>query len=202
VGRAAARPPGRGVSLPAVRRVVTGHDASGRAVIAADGSPPTSVTIEAVPGTVFHEIWSTDSVPAEIDNGADPTLGPLRLAPPAGGTRIRIVDLPPDSVQDALTPEEAAAAFATIGALDAHGADGPHALMHRTETVDYGIVLVGEVWLVVDEGETQLRPGDVVVQRGTNHAWSNRTHEPARMAFVLVDGHFSDATRTPSEGGH
>jgi quercetin dioxygenase-like cupin family protein len=60
--------------------------------------------------------------------------------------------------------------------------------MHRTKTVDYGIVLSGEIYLVVDEGETLLKPGDVVVQRGTNHAWSNRSDEPCRMAFVLVDG--------------
>ena len=71
--------------------------------------------------------------------------------------------------------------------------------MHRTETVDYGILLSGEVWLVVDEGETRLAPGDVVVQRGTNHAWSNRAEETARMAFVLVDGRFADELRQPTE---
>jgi mannose-6-phosphate isomerase-like protein (cupin superfamily) len=183
-----------------VRRVVTGHDTEGRAVIALDGPPPTSVALDSVPGTVFHELWATPSVPAEIDNGVDPTLGPLQLAPPTGGTRIRIVDIPPDTVQNALTPEEAAAAFAAIGASDAHGLDGPHALMHRTETVDYGIVLTGEVWLVVDDGETRLGPGDVVVQRGTNHAWSNRTEETARMAFVLVDGRFADELRPTDRG--
>jgi hypothetical protein len=177
--------------LPSVRRVVTGHDADGRAVIASDGAPPTVLEIAAVPGTVFHEIWSTAVTPAPVDNGADPTLGPLVLAPPAGGTRIRIVDIPPDAVQNAISAEDAAAAFEAIGAGDAHGGEGPHALMHRTETVDYGIVLAGEVWLVVDEGETQLHAGDVVVQRGTNHAWSNRTGETARMAFVLVDGSFA-----------
>jgi hypothetical protein len=169
-----------------VRRVVTGHDGAGRAVIASDGAVP-PVAIAAVPGTFFHEIWATPSLPAAIDDGVDPTGGPLRLAPPAGGTRIRIVDIPPDAVQLAVSAEEAAAAFAEMDAPHAHGS-GRHALMHRTETVDYGIVLHGEVWLVVDEGETRLGPGDVVVQRGTNHAWSNRTDQPARMAFVLVDG--------------
>ncbi len=176
--------------LPPVRRVVTGHDALGRAVIASDGAPPTSVELAAVPGTFFHEIWSTAETPANVDSGPDPTLGPLVLAPPRGGTRIRVVDIPPDSVQNAISPEDAAAAFEAIGAGGAHGGEGPHALMHRTETVDYGIVLAGEIWLVVDEGETRLRPGDVIVQRGTNHAWSNRTEETARMAFVLVDGRF------------
>ena len=139
--------------LSPVRRVVTGHDADGRAVISSDGAPPTVVALDAVPGTVFHEIWSTGSVPARIDNGADPTLGELRLDPPAGGTRIRVVDIPPDSVQNAISPDAAAAAFAQIGASQAHAAEGPHALMHRTESLDYGIVLAGEVWLVVDDGE-------------------------------------------------
>ena len=182
-------------SLEPVRRVVTGHDASGRAVIASDGLPPRVVELAAVPGTIFHEIWSTDSVPSRVDNGPDPTVGELRLAPPPGGTRIRVVDIPPDSVQDAVSPEEAAAAFAEMGGSEAHGAGGPHALMHRTESVDYGIVLAGEVWLVVEDGETRLQPGDVVVQRGTNHAWSNRTEATARMAFVLIDGVFSDEIR-------
>ncbi len=146
-------------SLSPVRRVVTGHDADGRAVIALDGPPSTSVAIEVVPGTVFHELWATATVPAQIDSGGDPTLGALQLAPPVGGTRIRIVDIPPDSVQNALTPEQAAAAFAAIGASHAHGLDGPHALMHRTETVDYGIVLSGEVWLVVDDRRDAARAG-------------------------------------------
>jgi len=172
---------------PSVRRVVTGHDDAGRAVIASDGAA-TAIEIAALPGTFFHEVWATPSVPAVIDNGPDPTAGPLRLAPPAGGTRIRIVDIPPDSGHEAVSAEEVAAAFAAIDAPEAHGSGGPHALMHRTETIDYGIVLSGEVWLVVDRGETKLAPGDVVVQRGTNHAWSNRTADTARMAFVLVDG--------------
>ena len=175
-----------------MRRVVTGHDADGRAVIASDGPPPTALEIAAVPGTVFHEIWSTAETPAPVDDGPDPTLGPIVLAPPPGGTRIRIVDIPPDSVQDAISREDAAAAFEEIGAHGAQRGEGPHALMHRTETVDYGIVLAGELWLVVDEGETLLHPGDVVVQSGTNHAWSNRTEETARMAFVLVDGRFAE----------
>lgn len=172
---------------PPVRRIVTGHDDAGRAVIVSDGVA-TATEITGLPGTFFHEVWSTSSVPAVIDNGFDPTVGPLRLAPPAGGTRIRIVDIPPDSVQQGASAEEVAAAFAAIDAPKAHGAAGSHMLMHRTETVDYGIVLSGEVWLVVDEGETKLGAGEVVVQRGTNHAWSNRTADTARMAFVLVDG--------------
>ena len=72
-------------------------------------------------------------------------------------------------------------------------ADSPHKLMHRTETIDYGILVAGELWLVMDEGETKLNVGDVVIQRGTNHAWSNRTNEIARMVFILLDGKFAES---------
>jgi uncharacterized cupin superfamily protein len=68
----------------------------------------------------------------------------------------------------------------------------PHKLMHRTETIDYGILISGELWLIVDEGETKLNVGDVVIQRGTNHAWANRSNEIARMAFILLDGKFDE----------
>jgi len=173
--------------LPPVRRVVTGHDERGRAIIVSDGDAR-EVPIAAVPGTVFHEIWSTDGSRMPAD-GPDPALGAFALEPPSGGSRVRVVDIPPDTVQATLSPDEAAAAFAEVGAAHAGGAaaDAPHPLMHRTQTVDYGIVLEGEVWLVVDDGEVRLGPGDVVVQRGTNHAWSNRTNAVARMAFVLLD---------------
>ena len=176
--------------LPAPRILVTGHDDAGRAVLIADGPPRRSVALEAVPGTVFHEVWSTRESPARVDAAPEGPDASFALAPPPGGSRVRIVDIPPDSVQAALSPDEVASAFAEIGAPEAGtgGDRAPHPLMHRTDTVDYGIVLVGEVWLVVDEGETRLSPGDVVIQRGTNHAWSNRTDAVARMAFVLLDG--------------
>ena len=138
-------------------------------------------------------------MPAQIDNGADPTLGAAAARAADRWNTDPDRGHPPRHRPERAQPEEAAAAFAAIGASDAHALDGPHALMHRTETVDYGIVLSGEVWLVVDDGETRLGPGDVVVQRGTNHAWSNRTEETARMAFVLVDGRFADELRPPTE---
>jgi mannose-6-phosphate isomerase-like protein (cupin superfamily) len=179
-----------------VRRVVTGHDARGRAVIVLDG-PARSIPVAAVPGTVFHEIWSTAGSPAPLDDGPDPALAELALEPPPGGSRVRVVEIPPDSVQASLSQGDVAAAFDEIGAGAAAGArpDAPHPLMHRTETVDYGIVLEGEVWLVVDDGEARLGPGDVVVQRATNHAWSNRTDTVARMAFVLLDARQADRSR-------
>ena len=179
--------------LPGFKRVVTGHSAEGRAVVVHCSAAPNTFALQSVPGTVFHEIWNTSASPAPVDNGDDPTARPLHLSPSPLGSLIRVVDIPPDSVQNQVSAEAAAAAFAEIG--QAHAGTGHansrHKLMHRTETVDYGIVTEGEVWLVLDEGEVHLTRGDVVVQRGTNHAWSNRTEAMARMVFVLLDGRFA-----------
>jgi len=179
-----------------IHRVVTGHDRQGKAVVVSEGPPPTVTELRAIPGTVFHEIWNTESSPAAIDNGADPTIGPIVLSPPAQGTRVRFVDIPPD------TPEFVAngavrmlEAFEQIS--EAHAstvcASSPHPLMHRTESIDYGVVIEGEMTLVLDEEEVLLKPGSVVVQRGTNHAWANRSGKPCRMLFVLVGGRYDPA---------
>lgn len=184
------------MSFPPIHRVVTGHNDQGQAIVSSNGPLPTVAELQFVPGTVFHEVWNTDATPAPIDNGPDPTLGPLTLPPPRHGTRIRFVDIPPDT--PALLQGGGAAvkaAFAQIGdaAASTATAQSPHPLMHRTETVDYGIVIEGELTLVLDQGEVQLRPGSVVVQRGTNHAWANRSGKPCRMLFVLIDGAFAPA---------
>jgi mannose-6-phosphate isomerase-like protein (cupin superfamily) len=179
------------MSFPPIHRVVTGHDALGKAIVASDGPLPQVVEIEAIPGTIFHEVWSTTGAPAVVDNGPDPTLGALVLPPPPRGTRIRFVDIPPDT-DDYLAhgAQRMDEAFAQIGdaAASTVKADSPHPLMHRTESVDYGIVIEGEMTLVLDDSEVLLGAGSAVVQRGTNHAWANRSGRPCRMLFVLVDG--------------
>lgn len=129
-------------------------------------------------GSLFYELWATDAAPAPIDTEPinaepidtgpiDPAAGPLSVSPAPNGTKIRINELPP-------------------------GAGSP---MHRTQTVDYGIVLDGEVVLVLEDSETVLRAGDVVVQRGTSHRWENRSAATARVAFVLIDGAFTTELR-------
>jgi len=180
-------------ALPPFKRVVTGHDADGRAVIASCGPTARVFALQAVPGTVFHELWNSSASPALLDNDDDPTGKPLQLSPDPHGSVIRVVDIPPESVQNRVSAAEAAAVFAEIGQSHAGTGDGNarHKLMHRTETLDYGIVTEGEVWLVLDDQEVQLKRGDVVVQRGTNHAWSNRTEAMARMVFILLDGRFA-----------
>jgi hypothetical protein len=174
------------------RRIVTGHDPRGRAIIASNAAPPAVFAIKSVPGLVFTEVWRTADSPARIDNGPDPTLVALNLLPAPSGSLIRVLDIPPGGVHE--TDGGAAAdSFAEMGASHTLSAgNASHPFMHRTETVDYGILLSGEIWLIVDEGEVKLNPGDIAIQRGTSHAWSNRSDRPARLIFILLGGKFAD----------
>ena len=179
------------MAFPPIHRVVTGHAADGSAVVSSNGPLPTVVEIDAIPGTVFHEVWCTSRTPALLDNGPDPSTGALTLPAPQGGTRVRFVDIPPDSADFlAHGAQRMRQAFHQVGdeAISTVRSDSPHPLMHRTETIDYGVVIEGEMTLVLDDSEVLLKPGSVVVQRGTNHAWANRSGKPCRMLFVLVDG--------------
>lgn len=191
------------MAFPPIHRIVTGHNEHGQAVVVSDGPLPTVKEVAAIPGTIFHEVWSTDATPAPIDNGPDPTPGPLMLPPPKAGTRFRFVDIPPDTPEFLASGEaRMKAAFGEIGDAGASKAraDSPHPLMHRTESVDYGVVIEGELTLILDEGEVPLRPGSVVIQRGTNHAWANRSGQPCRMLFVLIDGRYEPTLATALDG--
>jgi mannose-6-phosphate isomerase-like protein (cupin superfamily) len=171
-----------------VRRIVTGHDADGTAIIVADG--PTSRIHDDLgeEGLVFQEIWHTTETPALIDRDRREADEPrLVLAPPQNGVRIRVLDIPPEA-----DGADMDAVFENVGATDAKLESDRHRSFHRTETVDFGIVLSGEIVLLMDEGETTVRAGEIVVQRGTNHGWMNRSDEPCRIAFVLIDGQYTD----------
>lgn len=183
------------MSAAPIRRVVTGHDATGRSIIAEDGPPPRTKRIGGEEGPVFHEIWNTPRSPAPITPVCrEPREEGIVLAPPKQGTRIRILDIPPEGEALATrSTEEARAHFAEIGAADAHvAAPSRHPHMHRTESIDYGIVLEGEITLLLDEDETVVRAGDVVVQCGTSHGWANLSGRNCRIAFILIDGSFDD----------
>lgn len=175
-------------------RIVTGHDSEGRSVIVA-GAPPDRVRLIGGPGgPTFVEVWNTREMPALIDRqSGEPPEDGLVLAPPKGGTRIRVIDFPPegDAIRR-LTAAGAAEKFSEMGGADAarSSAGAPHPLMHRTQTIDYGIVLEGELTMIVEQGETTVRAGDIIIQRGTNHAWANRSGKNCRVAFVLIDGRF------------
>ena len=181
------------------RRIVTGHDADKKAIISSDAAPVRTHLVGGPGGAIFYEVWSTGQTPALINTkDGEPEGNDLVLAPPKGGTRIRVIDFPPES--DAirnLTKEEAAKTFKSMAGENASnaGGDAPHPLMHRTQTVDYGIVIEGELTLIVDRGETTIKAGDIIIQRGTNHAWANRTNKPCRVAFILIDGQFEENLR-------
>jgi mannose-6-phosphate isomerase-like protein (cupin superfamily) len=178
-----------------LRRIVTGHDSAGKAVIVSDAPPARIQLIGGPGGPTFIEVWSTRESPALIDrNTTEPAETGLVLAPPKGGTRIRVIDFPPEGAEiHALDAAAAREKFAAIGAAEnAASKAGAHPLMHRTQTVDYGIVLEGELTMVLDEQETVVRTGDIVIQRGTNHAWANRSGKNCRVAFILIDGQYTD----------
>ena len=180
-----------------VRRIVTGHDPEGKSIIREDRPVPRVQRIGGEHGPLFFELWNTRETPARIDRASgELDEAGIVLAPPKNGTRIRVLEIPPDDASfDTLSPEQIKAHFAEVGAADAPaavGAGSRHAFMHRTETVDYGIMLEGELTLIMDEGETVIGPGDIVIQRGTNHGWANRSGRPCRIAFVLIDGAYED----------
>ena len=179
----------------AFRRIVTGHDDAGRAVIQSQSAPERVKTLSGG-GPTFYEIWNTRETPARIDQASgEPAEDGIVLAPPRSGTRIRVLDIPPETAESAnIDPAQARALFAEIGAEGAstNAGEARHPHMHRTETVDYGIVLEGEITLLVDIGEVTVRAGDIVVQRGTNHGWANRSGKNCRIAFILIDGKYVD----------
>jgi len=179
-----------------IRRIVTGHNADGKAIIVSDASPERTYMIGGPNGAKFHEVWNTQQSPALIDNkSGEPEETGLVLAPPKGGTRIRVIDFPPEGKEiRSLTKEEASQHFKSMGGEGASnaGEGKPHPLMHRTETIDYGIVLEGEMMLIVDLEQITIKAGDIIIQRATSHAWANRSGNVCRMAFILVDGQFAN----------
>jgi len=180
----------------AFRRIVTGHDETGVAVIVSDAPPARVQQVGGPGGPTFFEVWNTRESPVVIDRqSGEPEEKGLVLAPPKRGTRIRVIDFPPegDEIRQ-LSEADARAKFASIGAASASSTKGgaSHPLMHRTETLDYGIVLEGELTLILDQEETTLQAGDIVIQRGTNHAWANRSDKHCRIAFILLDGQYVD----------
>ncbi len=179
------------------RRIVTGHDAEGKAIIISDAPPVLSQLVGGPGGPTFFEVWHTTETPAPIyPQAALADEERLTLPPPKNGTRIRVMEFPPEGEEIRnLSGADAAAKFKIMGdekASTSSAAGAPHPLMHRTQTVDYGIVLEGEITMVLDHAETTIKAGDIVIQCGTNHAWANRSGRICRIAFILIDGKFTN----------
>jgi len=178
------------MTRPAVRRIVTGHDDEGRAIILSDGAAPNNWSSDMIPGFGATVPWVTEAGAIDHVSDEDPAGADVEIPsfPAPGQTILRIADFPPDSVY----PDEAGSVI--FNEIDGHeeaeaGAEhsgSRHFWFHRTDSLDYAVVLEGEITLLVDEGEATMRAGDVAVQRATSHAWSNRTEQTARVLFVLI----------------
>lgn len=171
-----------------IRRLVTGHDDNGHSIICEDAFSPHFMTLAGTDSFGVTDLWKTHTSPAENGGADDPCGQPITLAPPQSGTVFRIVEFPPD--KDYVGKWKREEAFGSLGesgveAVD-HTASSRHEGMHKTQSLDYAFVIEGEIWAVMDQGEALMRAGDVLIQRGTNHAWSNRSDKPALVGFVLI----------------
>jgi predicted amidohydrolase len=166
------------------RRVVTGHDGQGRSILVADAPEPRTVRLDKAGGLMLTELWETRGTPEDIGGRHDAARNFPGIEPMPAGTVFRVIEYPPDRERlKHIAPETF---YASMGAAHDSTGGGRHPGMHLNQSVDYVIILEGEIVAIMDEGETLLRAGDILIQRGTNHAWSNRTDKPCVIAFVLV----------------
>jgi len=166
-----------------IRRIVTGVNDKGRSCVVSDTRMPAADVGPREP--VRAGLWITDTAPA---SNTSPDLVPdgviMRIPPAArGGSVLRVIDFPPETGAPGLGADE----LRRRGAKTTPDRSAKHPGFHATDTVDYAICLEGEIWAILDEGETLMRAGDVMIQRGTHHAWANRSGAMCRMAFVLID---------------
>ena len=168
-----------------IRRVVTGYNGEGRSVFISDGPATAIKEMEAIPGLALTDLWLTNGAPSDNSGNKDATDRPVVLEPPTNGTVFRVVEFPPDT--DWQNSEDTSGAFDSVSKGHLSDKSSGDRMLHRTATTDYIVVLKGEIWVLVDEGELCLKQGDTLVQRGTNHSWSVRTEEPCLIAAILVN---------------
>ena len=169
-----------------MRRVITGHNEKGRSIVTLDGPPARSIGEDV--GGLF-ELWNTDGQDVISTDQNDRADQNIILSPSGGGTKFRYFQINPlpEGVPEDMLQEIAADAFEKVGAAHHRVDTTKHPAMHKTETIDYIILLKGDVTLILDDEEVDLKPFDVVVQRGTNHAWVNNGTKPALLIAVLID---------------
>ncbi len=167
-----------------IRRIVTGHDASGKAVVLFDG-PATNVTFRKVGGFVSTVLWAVDEAPADVSGTIDRADRPVALAPTDCGAVLRIVDFPPATPERLKDADMAREMGAGVQVPDKK-ADA-HPFMHRTRSIDYALIMSGEIEMMLDDSSIHVKAGDVVIQQATNHAWVNRGTETCRIAFIMID---------------
>jgi mannose-6-phosphate isomerase-like protein (cupin superfamily) len=180
-----------------IRRVVTTHDEKGKAVILSDGAAP-NVRRRPATGITSTLLWVLDSVPARHSGDRDFAAVEIGIPPPRNGAVLRIVDFPPLGALDAAAEKR----LERDSGLAEHRKPGEtprHPFMHQTRSVDFGLILNGEIDMLLDDSEVHLKAGDVVVQQATNHAWVNRGSETCRIAFILIDAVEPQAARGAAE---
>jgi mannose-6-phosphate isomerase-like protein (cupin superfamily) len=170
---------------PEIRRVVTTIDKKDKAVVLLDGPTPHK-KVRPQAQTVSRLLWVTHETPADLSGTADRAAIDIGIMPPNGGSVFRVVDFPPETEE--MRKLDPATMHHSLGeGVPKRGLPPRHPAMHRTRTIDYAIVMSGEIDMLLDDSEIHLKAGDVLVQQGTNHAWVNRGNEPCRVAFVLID---------------
>ncbi|MEC7763746.1 MAG: cupin domain-containing protein [Pseudomonadota bacterium] len=168
-----------------VRRIVTGHDENGRSIFVADDIATSVYSPKGQPNVGMTDLWLQHSAPADNTGNDDTAPNSVTLLPPTRGSVCRVVEFPPDSERNFAAMQDH---FSGMGAGDNLAKDKPrHAAFHKTDSLDYIFILEGEIWALVDESEVLMRPGDCLIQRGTSHAWSNRSDKPCLMAAILID---------------
>lgn len=173
--------------LNPVRRIVTANDDAGLSFIAEDGPPPCKNTVPERPGYTSSNIWRTMETPARVEAMVS-VLDHRGVLPPPGGCIIRVIDYPPRHPDPEVRRQQATAMMHRLFPDAVHDPDHPTPGMHVTRTIDYAIVLEGVMTAILDNEETEMQAGDILIQRGTNHAWENRSDRMARICFVLIDG--------------
>lgn len=169
-----------------MRRVITGHDKNGKSIVILDGPPARSIGEDV--GGLF-ELWNTDGNIINTQDNIDRADDEIILSPPSNGSKFRYFQInpTPEGIPMDIMQDIAADAFEKIGAAHHRIDTTKHPAMHKTETIDYIILLKGDVTLILDQEEVDIKPFDVVVQRGTNHAWVNNGSDPALLIAVLID---------------
>ncbi len=168
-----------------IKRYVTGHDGDGKTIVTYDDHAPNAVPLKGWPGAGVTEIWVTGEMPVNNMGTGDQSLRPLQHDPVRNGTIFRVVEIPPET-HSAIDTEET---FKQLGSGNRPTSEDQekHPTMHKTDSVDYLVVISGEMWMVMEKGEVLLKAGDCIVQRGTNHAWKNVSDKPCLLAAVLID---------------
>jgi len=166
-----------------MRRIVTGHDAQGKAVALFDG--PATPKQRSPGGNAVTMLWVTSENPVDMSGNQDRASTQVGVPPPASGSIFRIVDFPPYAPGAA--PVDHHKMLLGMGIDPETQGYARHANTHRTKSIDYAIVLEGEIDMLMDDTEVHVKAGDVLVQQGTNHAWVNNGDKPCRIAFILID---------------